>query len=350
MVKGFNSPLQAICTAWCLLALGLAAISTILIHVAFKTLLDPLVDLPANLEEGINDVLGFATLEPDVLSVKAQAEAALAKCNVPPSTCPNPSSVPTSSSDTTAELTAIGNIFNSTLTIIKRVATDRYLGIEDFAALAGDLEVMQANLTQLQNQPQPLPCSATNEMFCSVRSAAADIAAGVSTVTQGVDEITGNEAITEFENMSAKFSWTVNLLPYIFWVCALFYLVFFMTSRPSCRGGRIACCSCTFHGIFFFLSLLISISIVAAGIAIVIVAADWRVPEPFRGQPTIADLVDHLQTNFPEFYRVVLEDLIDGLKKTFNAYVVFLAAHIMLLINACTCCCGLYSSQEKASN
>mmetsp|Transcript_9998 Transcript_9998/g.20689 ORF Transcript_9998/g.20689 Transcript_9998/m.20689 type:complete len:351 (+) Transcript_9998:56-1108(+) len=350
MVKGFNSPVQAVCTCWCIAALLLAAISTVLIHTAFKVLLDPLETFPADLESGINDVLGFGTLDVKVASVKTHAETALGMCNALPAACPNPNAAPGSTSDTTTELAAIVEVFDTALATIDKVAHDRYLGVGDFAALAHDLEIMRSNLTELQNQPQPIQCAATNELYCSMHSAADDILNGMAVVREGVDEIVNNDAINQYEEIAGKISTGINLLPYLFWISALFYLCFLMSSRPSCKGGRLACCSCTFHGLFFTLSFLISLVFVAVGIAIVILAAEIKLPDPFQGEPTIDQVITHIETEFPEFYNVVLRDLIDGMKKTFNAYVFFFAAHVMLLINACTCCCGLYIDKDKASS
>jgi len=272
MVKGFNSPVQAVCTCWCLIALFLAAISTILIHMAFKVLLDPLETLPADLETGINEVLGFGTLDVKVASVKTHAETALGMCNVLAAACPNPTAVPGSTSDTTADLAAIVEVFDTALATIDKVAHDEYLGVGDFAALAHDLEIMRSNITELQNQTQPMQCAATNELYCSMHSAADDILNGMATVREGVEEITNNEAITKYEEFAGKISTGINILPYLFWISVLFYLCFFMSSRPSCKGGKLACCSCTFHGLFFTLSFLISLIFVAVGIVIVILA------------------------------------------------------------------------------
>jgi len=191
---------------------------------------------------------------------------------------------------------------------------------------------------------------ATNELFCSIHSAADDILNGMAEVREGVDEIINNPAIDQYEEIAGKISTGINLLPYLFWVSVLFYLCFFMSSRPSCKGGKLACCSCTFHGIFFFLSFLISLVFVAIGIAIVVLAQEITLDDPFQGQPTIDQVISHIKEEFPDFYNIVLRDLIDGMKKTFDAYVVFFAAHIMLLINACTCCCGLYLDKDRASS
>uniref|UniRef100_A0A7S1RDX2 Uncharacterized protein n=1 Tax=Alexandrium catenella TaxID=2925 RepID=A0A7S1RDX2_ALECA len=350
MVKGFETKCQGLCTCVCLIAMFLAAIATLLSHVAFSVLVTPLVELPTNLVTGIDDALHFATLQSDSTAVKQHAQDALAKpqCSVLVAACPNPPA-PTSltTSNTSTELAAIVTIFDNTLAIVEKVANDQFLGVGDFAAIANDLSVMRQNLTQLRNMTQPLPCQATNQLYCSIYSASDQIINAMGTVRRGVNEIKNNPAVADYETYAKQVKTGFHGLPYIMWVSLLFYACFWFSRRPSCKGGCGVACACVFHGIFFFLAFVVSVAIVGAGIVSTKVVGEMTLGSPFVGNPTIAQLIDHIETNFPGFYNVVLKNLLDGMKKTFNAYVIFLAAQILLLIHTCTCCCGVYVSAEK---
>lgn len=350
MVKGFETKCQGLCTCVCLIAMFLAAIATLLSHMAFRVLITPMVELPTNLVTGIDDALHFATLQSDSMAVKQRAQDALAKpaCSVLVAACPNPTSTNMATSDTSTELAAISTIFDNTLAIVEQVANDRFLGVGDFAAIANDLSVMRQNLTQLRNMNQPLPCQATNQLYCSIYSASDQIISAMGTVRRGVNEIKNNPTIADYEKYAKEVETGFHGLPYIMWVSLLFYACFWFSRRPSCKGGFGVACACVFHGIFFFLAFVVSVAIVAAGIVSTKVIGEMTLGSPFVGNPTIAQLIDHIQINFPGFYDIVLKDLLDGMKKTFNAYVIFLAAQILLLIHTSTCCCGVYVNAEKA--
>eukprot|EP00420_Gonyaulax_spinifera_P037677 CAMPEP_0197887066 /NCGR_PEP_ID=MMETSP1439-20131203/18973_1 /TAXON_ID=66791 /ORGANISM="Gonyaulax spinifera, Strain CCMP409" /LENGTH=93 /DNA_ID=CAMNT_0043506893 /DNA_START=9 /DNA_END=287 /DNA_ORIENTATION=+ len=92
------------------------------------------------------------------------------------------------------------------------------------------------------------------------------------------------------------------------WLGMAFYLCFFVSEKATstCRGGSAkACAACCGHGIFFIISLVVAVVVVAAGIFIVGTANTRRLEGSVAGNPTPAELIDHLKVAFPGFYDVV---------------------------------------------
>mmetsp|Transcript_141419 Transcript_141419/g.439539 ORF Transcript_141419/g.439539 Transcript_141419/m.439539 type:complete len:350 (-) Transcript_141419:168-1217(-) len=349
MVKGFNSKAQIGCSICCMLSLFMALIATILIHVAFNALIEPLVKLPQNLLTGINDVLHFATLKTDAASVAAQAQATLQKCGVNVGQCPSPPSS-NRTSNTAAELAGIQAIFKSTLASVEKTANDKYLGIGDFQKAGADLKAIHAKMDEAAKIQQPTPCDVTDPLYCSIYTASIAAQSAAAQVQQGVDKITNSKEVKEFKNQTKNVKTGLNVLPYLFWLSTLFYVCFFFSKRPSCRGGAAPCCACTWHTIFFVISIILCIVFVVIGLVVMRVSKDVTLKDPFQGSPTIVQLVDHIEVTFPRFYDKVFKDLIGGLKKTWDAWVVFLVAHIILSAHACGCCCGVYIDTPKESS
>jgi len=326
-----------------------ALAATIMMHRGFGTIVDPLVQLPSNLEKGVNDVLQLGHLRAQSVTVKENSEAALMKCGVTAvALCqtgiPSPGF---RNSTTTTELNHIVNAFETTLSIVETVANDKYLGIDQFAAAGRQIAIIRANLTQFQNMQQPLPCQATNEFYCSIHSASDTLVNGANLVQQGVDQILGNENVKDYEKIADRVKQGIHALPYIYWVGILFLLCFMCNKRPSCKGGPLPCCECSFFLIFFIVSFLVAIVVVALGVVIEIVAQDHKFGDPFEGKPTADELVAHIKNNFQAFYNLVLKDMIEGGEETFKGYKAFFVAHVMLAIYASTCCCGLYVDKPE---
>jgi len=349
MVKGFNSKAQIGCSICCMLALIMAFVGTIFIHIAFNALIEPLVKLPDNLAAGINDVLHFRTLKADGVAVANQAQAALTKCGMTVVLCSNPPQTQQTSNNK-AEITAIATTFQGTLATVEKVANDKYLGIGEFKKAGKDLKALHKTMDDAKKIQQPTQCTISNPLYCAIHTSAVAIQNAAVEVNKGVDKIVNSKEVKEFKDRAKNVKSGLNVLPYIFWLSVVFYVCFFFTKRPSCKGGGAPCCACTWHTIFFVISIILCIVFVVIGLVVMRVSKDVTLKDPFQGSPTIVQLVDHIEVTFPRFYDKVFKDLIGGLKKTWDAWVVFLVAHIILSAHACGCCCGVYIDTPKESS
>jgi len=343
---------QLICTAFLLFSIVLMALGTVLCHMSLNTLLPPVVDLRANVRSGLDDVLQFASLEAKSLAVRTNAQAALALCNVTNATtdCATASTTNLQAVDSSSQLLQITDAFDGSLATIQTVVHDVYFGLATFQTSGTELDRIQANLTSLRNLSQPIPCGGTNQFYCTIHSSAATILTQADQVKAGVDTLVNAKFFVDYDGHVDKARY-LHALPYISWLGILFYLCFFVGKGATspCRGGsRKACCACAFHGIFWFLFFLISAAIVAAGIAIHVFSDEFEIKGVFAANPTLKQIVNHIEVNFPGFYDIVLRWLLEGLTKMYNAFVLFLVADLMLLVHTLSACaCGLYRAGAK---
>mmetsp|Transcript_30182 Transcript_30182/g.68551 ORF Transcript_30182/g.68551 Transcript_30182/m.68551 type:complete len:175 (+) Transcript_30182:1-525(+) len=167
----------------------------------------------------------------------------------------------------------------------------------------------------------------------------------MSPIKEGMQKITDNEAMKEFKKNSDYLKY-LHALPYIMWLGMIFYLCFFVSEKAVsvCSGGSgKACVACCCHSLFFLISLIISVVVVFAGIMLVGYANNNKLEGALKGEPTIVELLDHLQDAFPAFYDVVFKDLLAGLKKFFDSQLVFVVADVVVLVHTCgTCVAGPY--------
>jgi len=353
MVYRCNTLKEKACTSCCCLGLLLLACATILVHGALGTLLPAVVNLPENVEKGLNEVLNFGALEADVDQVKVEASDALAKCGItaPAAVCNNPPTNNPLKVDSDQELQAIKQIFDKTLKTVKQVTGDKYLGLAEFQSADNQLTKIQSDLRAFDNFTMPIECGATNSLYCGLYLSSAQIKDSMSPIKEGIQKITDNEAIKEFKKNSDYLKY-LHALPYIMWLGMAFYLCFFVSEKATstCRGGSCkACAACCGHGIFFIISLVVAVVVVAAGIFIVGTANTRRLEGSVVGSPTPAELIDHLKVAFPGFYDVVLKNLLEGLKKFFDAQVIFIVADVVILVHTCTTCCLAPYAQKGAS-
>jgi len=326
----------AIC--WLLVIAG-----TVMYHVVLVKVLPPLRELPDNLAQGFDKVFRFEYMEQDARVVKESAASALRRCNVVARVaCASYRAVPVpGSSETGPERQAIVNAFNHSLATIKRVADDEYLGTPELQQTAQELHNITASLSQLKDS---MPCTGSNVLYCNIYEAGEAILANLSQVQAEIDRFKSSDEVETFEDYSKYFYW-LHALPYVLVIAMFFFSCFW------CQGG-LCCCqedaprwvslSLIPFSILWLVALILMIIVVFGGVVAKIGASELRIMQ-LKGEPTVAQVMDHIKATFPQFWEIVFEDLMSGLSAWIGGSAALLAICIIVMLYACClCCCQPY--------
>jgi len=369
MVFRCNTLAQIVCTTWCLLCVVLLGVATIVTHRSLKAFIQPIIEMPENLKEGLDSVLNFDMLNETVADVKNFSKQALAKCQItePDSGCSsellvNPdtyneteeveSVLGLDAHNVSKEVDGVTQAFDDVLDAIEKVTTDKYLGIAEFGNTGEKLQEMKEELQKLKSDNASTPCVAIADGFCPIYKNAGEIVSSMSEVQEAIEKITNNEGIETLEERGVALS-GLHIIPYIGWVGVIFYAFFFGSQKAvtMCRGGSCGTCvAFTCHSVFFLIFFLICLVFTGIALAGSAMARDYAIEEPFPGKPTLAELVDHIEVEFPKFYDLVLKDFISGLKSFRGAFLLNTFASGALIVHTVfACCCGIYADPAAAN-
>merc|ERR1711879_1024724 len=71
----------------------------------------------------------------------------------------------------------------------------------------------------------------------------------------------------------------------------------------------------------------------------------------FNGNPSLKELLEHIQTAYPDFWALVFANLEKGLIQFYASFVVFLFICILIAFYGCSlCCCRPYTIREAATD
>jgi hypothetical protein len=330
----------------------------ILTHLALADLSKPLKDLPKNVVKGFDEIFKFEYLEQDSLKVKSEAASAVTKCgenasvvcpkNPPPSATGTIAAYASGTAvnanlmvNVTLEKNEIDKAFGRSLTTIDKVTNDPYLGLDDFKTTADSLNEIQALITNL---PDTEICGKVVPGMCEVWRSADDIVLGMDDVTEAIDKFKNDDVIKDFDKYEDYID-LLHILPYFMVFALIFFTYFFYQGGVCCccRGGTIRGSLALFPvGICWCIAFIIWIVICAAGIIFMHVQDEVKV-EVLKGDPTIHETIDHIQTNYPDFWNVVFADLEDGLRDMyFASWFVVTTAILIFVFTCCVCICQPY--------
>jgi hypothetical protein len=341
-----NSFGRGLWTSCCAIIWVLTVIGCFLGTVAVKNLIGPIKDLPASLQEGFYQELGFDGLKSDSAKVKTAAEAALTACGATPADCPSPPPSAVPQNDTSAERLEIQGALNSSLSKIEKVATDPYLGIEKLNSTAEQIRRISEQLESLDTTQ----CDVTNAAYCEIYEAADGLVAGAQDALDAIDELINSEGVQQFEEHSDRLA-LLYVMPYLLLVSLLFFSCFWKKDAAwcCCGGSIVGCLVWALHLAFWLASLIINFVIVG-------VAWQWKFKQdkitmgpPFKGNPTLAELLSHIETTYPSFWAMVVVPLEDPLNQLYVSSFVLLAACILLgFYGLCLPVCRPYTDKTTA--
>jgi len=290
-------------------------------------------------------------LEKDSQRVESAATAALSKCGIVANlscargTYSNFSSSQTS--NTTIEQAEITASFQRSLGVVSKVANDKYFGVDDLKPTADSLNEIIDDLKELNGT---MVCSKSTPLFCSIYNSAGSIVAGMSSVNKAINAFENSEPVQRWEDYQ-DFVILLHGLPYIMVVALLFFTCFWMKGGVCCccKGGTICGVAVIPFALFWLISMSIYTLICFIGLILKYAADKIEVPM-LKGKPNLEQAINHIETAFPEFWKLVFASMEHGLNLLLNASVFFVVAGIIAAFySLAECCCCPYrkSAQEK---
>lgn len=332
------------CSALFVMTWGLFLLILIIMHSAVGGLVPEIRNLPDNLNKGFKEGFVFKDLEQSALDVQTQASNALQKCGVitPATQCPASSSGNSACRcDTTAEKNQIDSIFSRTLDTIQKVTTDKYLGVSEFKKTADSLNDIK---TELNKAPVGSTyCSVNIQVYCEMHTQADTLHGTVSSVNNEIDKLTDGDQIKTFKNNSNILN-ALHGLPYLMLFSMLLLSCFWCAEKPACCccGGNVGPgCAFFWHLAFCFAFWLICVVFIVVR-AMTLHAFETTTINQFEGNPTIMDLLNHIQNQWPEFWDIALSKFVERLDGFVNSMAAAMALLILIFIYSCglCICCG----------
>jgi hypothetical protein len=329
---------------WVLLIAG-----TVAYHRAVASLIEPVKNLPANLQKGFDQELGFDNLQSDSTQVKTSSEAALVACGTTSALClannlPDPLTN-TNMANTTTQRLQIKAAFDSSLSIVEKVANDIYLGIDDLRPTAESLRDISAQLDNLTTDR----CAVTNEAYCEIFKASEQLVSGADEAKKSTEEFSDSDVVKTFEDNSDKLV-LMHALPYVLLVSMLFFLCFWQKDAACCccGGSVVGCVGLVLHLILWLTFFVISLVIVSVAWIFKFGQDRIEVGSPIKGTPTLEELLDHIQTNYAGFWETVVVPLEEPLDQFYTAAFIFVVFCVVIsLYGLCVCLCRPYTNEKR---
>jgi len=337
-----NSLGRCLWTSCCAAIWALTIVGCFLGTVAVRSLIGPLKDFPASLHEGFYQELGFAGLRSDSERVQNASAAALAACGASVAQCPSPPGAGTQA-NTSAERAEIQGAFSSSLSTIFRVATDPYLGTEGLNSTAEHLRSISEQLDSLATAE----CDVTNVAYCEIHEAADSLVDGSQQALAAIDELIDSEQVQRFEDDLAL----LYVLPYLPLVSLLFFSCFWRKDAAwcCCGGSAVGCLAWALHVAFWLASLIVNLVIVVEAWALKFSQDGITMGAPFNGNPTLSELLSHVERTYPDFWAIVVVPLENPLSKLYVSSFVLLVACLLLgVYGLCLPVCRPYTDKGTA--
>jgi len=328
----------------------------ILTHLSVGTLIPTISDLPANLVKGFDEVFKFAHLEKDSGKVKTSSAAPLKECGVvsPLITCPafspNPAVAAQQATIQTAVARAdIKQAFATSLSVVSKIANDKYFGSADLKSTADNLNKMTAELNKITDT---MKCYEAIPTFCAIFKSADGLVSGMAEVNKALDAFKNGDIVKQWDKNKGMLTF-LHALPYLTFLSLLLFACFWWLGGVCCccRGGtKLGSCAIIPSMLLWFTSFGIYAVVMVSGILVSNFQNKIEVPV-LKGKPTLDVAIAHIQTNYPEFWNVVFSDMVDGLDGLLMASYFFVAVCVLQAFYSSLemCCCPYRAKAEKPS-
>jgi len=313
----------------------------ILTHMALNSLIPALKELPDNILVGFDETFKFKYLKSGIQNLQDKSSDALAKCNESPNAgcsyqIPN---TPGPDVSVKTERDAILDVFDSTLNIIEKVASDKYFGVDSFKTLADNLKKIKTEIED--NAEDEMPCAAIEPTFCEIYNAADTISGSFTMVDDAIDSFKSNQVVDSWEEY-ADYLIGLHALPWLLVIGKLFFLIFWYKAGKCCPWGL-----CLLPFILLWLTSFVIYAVILGAGVVIMYGAD-RVPMPMlNGEPSLNLVIEHFKEAFAPFWDVVFEPMVVGLTSLFNASCFFVPVMVVIALYALfMCCCCPYTSKS----
>jgi hypothetical protein len=321
----------------------------VLTNISLQAILPALKGLPDNLIKGFGEEFKFDYLEQDSLSVQRNAALAIGQCNQNATVLcsTQPFGTFPGDADSTEYKNAIDTAFASSLRIIQKVSNDRYFGTEALQETANSLN----NITEeMKKIVSPMDCNVAIPTYCNIWVAADTMVNGVAGVMVEIGNFENGTAMQTYDDY-VDYLDVLHAVPWVMVLGLLFYS-FFWWGRAlccCCRGGK--CCRTMLlvpHAIFVLLSFLVTAIFAALGFAYNFETNVMKLTM-MRNEPTVSEMLDHVEESYPSFWAIVFKDLAEGLTLFWHASVILAVACIITVAyEFVVCCCRPYQLSAKA--
>jgi hypothetical protein len=308
-------------------------------HIALGKLLDPLKNLPENIQKGFDDVLKFDTLEENAKQIKNTSDTAILKCMITVDCAVNvaQSQYQNTTVDVSAERDDINSLFTNSLNIVMKVANDKYFGVAGMDDTATSLNNMSATIANL---PSNQTCTATIVEFCQIKNNADTIVNSIGDVNAAISSFTNNKEVDKFKDYS-DFLVIFHAVPYIGVVALLFFTIFHWKGGVCCccsGGSKCACLALFPFALFWLVSFVLFAVIIGGALAFKLFANDFHI-DALKGSPMVEDVINHVQTDYRDFWNATLENVESGLGSLLFAAVLKTVINVLILLfTTCECC------------
>merc|ERR1719247_2932307 len=197
-----------------------------------------------------------------------------------------------------------------------------------------------------------MKCYEAVPTFCSIYTLADGIVKGMAQVDKAINTFKNSDAVSQWNDYKDLLTF-LHALPYLTVLSLLLFAIFW------CRGGVCCCCRdgtlagtrALIPSILLWLASFVIFGIVlVAGLAMKFYADKFEVAV-LVGKPTMEAVINHIQTNYADFWRVVFLDLEEGLEQLLLASYFFVGASLLqaLYSGLEMCCCPYRKKAEKAA-
>jgi len=247
--------------------------------------------------------------------------------------------------DTKTDYAKIVAAFESSLTVIKKVTDDKYLGQPEMQDTADSLAKMIEDMKKLADKVEG-PCAVQVQLYCNLYNQGQSIIDSILPLQAALKLFTDHEYVLKFEENSGKLEFMKGG-PAFLLIGMLFFLMFFLQGDATCCGSCCGCAClscCTFYWLFF---LIICSIIAGLGMATMQLAKTEKLAS-IPGEPTIDELLTHIEVEFTEFYDYVFKDMIASMLLVYKSAIVYEGVlSFIFWYSCCLCCCRPYKVVKK---
>jgi hypothetical protein len=359
-------------------------------HIAVGKLVPGISDLPTNLDKGFDMIFGFSSLTADAKKIANAAKAALANCDTsygwthttngrrpigtPAKAVAQPGcatlqgkpafalDLPTY--DIANEEKNVDAAFTSSLATIRKVANDKYLGVQQFNDTATQLNSLEKSRKDMKEQlkkgsnstanssgssARNLSCLVIVPMFCNMDAQAVLLENGVAKVNAQIQKLTNSDAVKMFEDNKG---WVQALhgMPYVLVLAFVAFSFFWWKGGVCCccrEGTRWGCIAIPVFALLWLVALFMWGMIGGIGFFIKTNSKNIKV-DVLKGKPSLWEVTKHFETMYPVFWNTVFKELYDGCVILLPCAYLFIVVCILIgLYACCECCCCPYRETQK---
>merc|ERR1712183_585776 len=157
-------------------------------------------------------------------------------------------------------------------------------------------------------------------------------------ITQELDQL-DTDQVKSFEENSDRLV-LLHALPYVLLLSMLFFFCFWKKDAACCCcGGSLGgCVALVLHLVLWLVFLIISLVIVVIAWTFKFGQDKIELKGQFNNDPTLEQLLNHIEIGYPEFWKLVIVPLEEPLDQFYTAAFIFLVFCILISFYGCCLC------------